>query len=34
LCGLAHYRMKATYVIESAEQYAAWLASEAALLQP
>ena len=34
LCGLAHYRMKATYSIQTAEQYQAWLAEEAALLTP
>jgi len=32
LCGLAHYRMKATYSIQTDEQYAAWLAEEAALI--
>ena len=32
LCGLAHYRMRAIYSIQSPEQYAAWLAEEAALL--
>jgi cytochrome c oxidase subunit 2 len=32
LCGLAHYRMKATYGILTEAQYAAWLAEEAALL--
>lgn len=34
LCGLAHYRMKATYVIQSPEAYQAWLDEEAAALQP
>jgi cytochrome c oxidase subunit II len=33
LCGLAHYRMKAIYTIQTPEQYQAWLAEEAALLQ-
>jgi cytochrome c oxidase subunit 2 len=33
LCGLAHYRMKAVYSIQTPEQYQAWLAEEAALLQ-
>ena len=32
LCGLAHYRMKAIYTIQTPEQYQAWLAEEAALL--
>lgn len=30
LCGLAHYRMKGSYFIESPAQYAAWLAQSAA----
>ena len=34
LCGLAHYRMRATYSIQTPEQYAAWLQEEAALLNP
>lgn len=33
LCGLAHYRMKATYTIMTQEQYDAWLAEEAAFLR-
>jgi cytochrome c oxidase subunit 2 len=32
LCGLAHYRMKATYTIHTAEQYEEWLAEEVAAL--
>ncbi len=34
LCGLAHYRMKATYGILTGEQYEAWLKEEAAFLVP
>lgn len=34
LCGLAHYRMKAFYTIHTPEEYQAWLAEEAAALQP
>ena len=34
LCGLAHYRMKATYRIQTPEQFQAWLDEEAAALQP
>ena len=34
LCGLAHYRMKATYTIQTAEQFQAWLDEEAAAVQP
>ena len=34
LCGLAHYRMKAFYTIHTPDQYQAWLAEEAAALQP
>lgn len=33
LCGLAHYRMKATYTIQTEEQYAEWLEEEAAFLR-
>ena len=32
LCGLAHYRMKATYTIHTPEQYDGWMAEEAAAL--
>jgi cytochrome c oxidase subunit 2 len=32
LCGLGHYRMRGFYTVQSADQYAAWLAAEAALL--
>ncbi len=32
LCGLAHYRMKATYTIQTEEEFQAWLAEEAALI--
>ena len=32
LCGLAHYRMKATYAIQTEDEFQAWLAEEAALL--
>jgi cytochrome c oxidase subunit 2 len=32
LCGLAHYRMKAFYTIQTPEQYDAWLREEAAAL--
>src|SRR5688572_14872546 len=32
LCGLAHYRMRAIYSIQTPEQYQAWLSEEAALL--
>jgi cytochrome c oxidase subunit 2 len=34
LCGLGHYRMKGIYEVMSQEDYAAWLAEEAALLAP
>ena len=34
LCGLAHYRMRGIYSIQTPEQYQAWLAEEAALLTP
>ena len=34
LCGLAHYRMKAFYTIDTPEQYQAWLLEEAATLPP
>ena len=34
LCGLAHYRMKAFYTIQTLEQFQAWLDEEAAALQP
>jgi cytochrome c oxidase subunit 2 len=33
LCGLAHYRMKAFYTIDTQEQYQRWLNEEAAALQ-
>ena len=33
LCGLAHYRMKATYGIMTSQQYEAWLMSEEEFLQ-
>jgi cytochrome c oxidase subunit II len=32
LCGLAHYRMKATYAIQTEEEFQAWLAEETALI--
>jgi cytochrome c oxidase subunit 2 len=32
LCGLAHYRMKATYTIQTPDQFQAWLDSEAEFL--
>ena len=32
LCGLGHYRMRGFYTIQTPEEYAAWLASEAQLL--
>jgi cytochrome c oxidase subunit 2 len=32
LCGLAHYRMKATYTIQTQEQFDAWLDEELAFL--
>jgi cytochrome c oxidase subunit 2 len=34
LCGLAHYRMKAFYTIQTPEQFQAWLDEEATALQP
>lgn len=34
LCGLAHYRMKAFYTIQTPDQFQAWLDEEAAVLQP
>ena len=34
LCGLAHYRMKAFYTIDTPEQYQARLLEEAATLPP
>jgi cytochrome c oxidase subunit 2 len=34
LCGLAHYRMRAFYTVDTPEQYDAWLQEEAAALQP
>lgn len=34
LCGLAHYRMKAFYSIQTDEQFQNWLRDEAELLQP
>jgi cytochrome c oxidase subunit II len=32
LCGLAHYRMKATYAIQTEDEFQAWLAEEAAFI--
>jgi len=32
LCGLGHYRMRGFYMIQTQDEYDAWLASEAALL--
>jgi cytochrome c oxidase subunit 2 len=34
LCGLGHYRMKGIYQVMSQADYDAWLAEEAALLEP
>ncbi|MEX2117085.1 MAG: cytochrome c oxidase subunit II [Bacteroidota bacterium] len=34
LCGLGHYRMRASVSIKSMEEYQAWLAEEASYLQP
>ena len=34
LCGLAHYRMKAFYTIQTPEQFQAWLDEELAAQQP
>ena len=34
LCGLAHYRMRAFYTIQTPVQFQAWLDEEAAALQP
>ena len=34
LCGLAHYRMKAFYTIQTPDAFQAWLDEEAAALQP
>jgi cytochrome c oxidase subunit 2 len=33
LCGLGHFRMRGVYAIQTQEQFAAWLAREAALLE-
>ncbi|MBI4428034.1 MAG: hypothetical protein HY562_02830 [Ignavibacteriales bacterium] len=34
LCGLGHYRMRGTMIVESAEEFDAWLKMEASYLQP
>jgi len=34
LCGLAHFRMKGVYAVQSQEDYDAWLEEEASFLEP
>ncbi len=34
LCGLGHYRMRGTMIVETQEEYDAWLKTEASYLQP
>ncbi|MBI3006629.1 MAG: hypothetical protein HYY49_14635 [Ignavibacteriales bacterium] len=34
LCGLGHYRMRGTMIVETQEEFDAWLKSEASYLQP